>query len=170
MPARRPTRSPRGRWWEAFGDPKLNELETAASRRPIPICTPPSRASSRRARLPIVHARTSSRALGREGVRDPRQELRQRAAVLGSRRHSGDAERFPRGARSGVGNRSVRPAAQYGCLRRGAQAQASAADLAAVQLALQAELATRLLLAARSRRDGAPAARTRSRPTTTRTS
>ncbi len=69
-----------------------------------------------------------------------------------------DRQRLSRRSPVRVGDRSLRTAAQ--CLRQraGDRAQASAADLAAVDLALRAELATDSLLPARRRRQH-PAAR-----------
>ena len=57
MPAQPADAQPRGHWWEAFGDPKLNELETQLARQPGPAgcggALPQARAVARQARSDV---------------------------------------------------------------------------------------------------------------------
>ena len=128
---------PRADWWQAFGDPKLNELEEQ-----LRVSNPDLRASfarfqqaralvgeARSAEFPTVNANASA-TRGRESLYAPN--------TLGAGRTGNDF----------IANLSVAWEIDlFGRLRNltaeaKAQAQASAADLGALNLALQAELGT----------------------------
>lgn len=140
MPAAPGDSRPKGSWWEAFGDPSLNELE-----RQLPQANPDLRAAvarfeeargvairSRSDLFPSVGADVSAKR-GKSSANAPlAQALGGRPGTqndfLAALDLSWEVDLFGR-------LRNTAAAA-------GAQAQASAADLAAVQLSLQAELAT----------------------------
>jgi outer membrane protein, multidrug efflux system len=140
MPARPGDAQPRGAWWEAFGDSRLSELEkqlvdanpdlSAAVAR-----FEQARAIARRARsdvYPTLSAGASARRARTSGNAPLSSLLRGRPFTqndfLAGFDLSWEVDVFGR-------LRNTAAAA-------GAQAQASAADLAAVELSLEAELAT----------------------------
>jgi NodT family efflux transporter outer membrane factor (OMF) lipoprotein len=140
LPAQPAAAQPRGRWWEAFGDPKLNELETQlvggnADLRAAVARFEEARAVALRARsdvFPTV-AGTASATRGKGSNNAPLAQMlggpptNQNDFLLGLNL-SWEIDLFGR----------LRNAAAAA----GEQAQSSAADLAAVELSLQAELAS----------------------------
>ena len=140
LPGQPADAQPHGQWWEAFGEPKLNDLESQ-----LKEGNPDLRAA--------VARFEQARALAREARSDVYPTL----AAQGSATRGKSSASAPLSAALGG-----EPVAQndflagldlgweidlFGRLRNtaaaaGAEAQSSAADLAAVELSLQAELAT----------------------------
>jgi NodT family efflux transporter outer membrane factor (OMF) lipoprotein len=140
MPARPSETQPRGAWWEAFGDPKLDELEKQ-------LITANPDLSAAVARF------EEARAVARRA----RSDVYPTVGVEGSATRSKGSKNAPLTSSLGgipVTENDFIAAIDlsweidvFGRLRNtaaaaGAQAQSSAADLAAVELSLQAELAT----------------------------
>jgi NodT family efflux transporter outer membrane factor (OMF) lipoprotein len=129
--------TPRGNWWEAFGDPKLNELqqqlrEGSYDLRAAIARFEQARALARRARsdvFPTVDAQASGvRARGSANAPTSNGTIATGNDFAAGVNLSWEIDLFGR----------LRNAARAA----GNRAQASAADLAAVDLALRAELAT----------------------------
>jgi len=141
MPATPADAQPRGRWWEAFGDPNLNELE-----RQLIESNPDLRAAVARfeaARGVAIQARSNIFPTLDADVSATRGKASANTAL--SRALGSGASHVQNDFVAGL-NLSWE-VDLFGRLRNaaaaaGAQAQASAADLAAVELALQAELAS----------------------------
>jgi multidrug efflux system outer membrane protein len=136
QPGRPADGAPRGAWWEAFGDPQLNELETALG------ASNPD--------LAAAFARfEQARAVARRAHSDVFPTL-SAAASAKRERFSGNALLTPGPITANDFIASLDLSWEidlFGRLRNtsasaGAQAQASAADAAATRLALEAELAT----------------------------
>jgi NodT family efflux transporter outer membrane factor (OMF) lipoprotein len=137
MPAVPADTQPRGAWWEAFGDVKLNELQ-----------------SQLRDGNPHLRAAVARFEQARALALRARSNLFPSVAVTGSATRSRTSANAPRsGGVSNIGNDYVAgldlswEVDLFGRLRSDARAararaDASAADLAAVDLALRAELAT----------------------------
>ena len=140
MPAAPADATPRGAWWEAFGEPTLNELE-----RELAQSNPDLRAAVARfeeARGLAIQARSNifpsvgadvQATRGKSSTNAPRTRARNATPstsndLVAGRNLIWDVDLFGR--------------LRYASAAAHAQAQASAADLAAVQLSLQAELAT----------------------------
>jgi NodT family efflux transporter outer membrane factor (OMF) lipoprotein len=140
MPATPADAQPRGQWWESFDDPALNELE-----RQLTQSNPDLRAA--------VARFEQARGIAIRAHSDVFPTLGGNASA---RRGKGSANAplaRALGGTSGVGNDFIAgldlnwEVDLFGRVRNtaaaaGAQAQASAADMAAVELSLQAELAT----------------------------
>ena len=142
MPAAPADTQPRGAWWEVFGDPKLNDLEQQLTQ-----ANPDLQAAVARfeqARAVALQARSDMfPTIGAERFRDAC------AAVPRTRRWQRRPGRVTDSPPTifFAGLNLAWEIDLFGRLRNaaaaaGAQAQASAADLAAVELALQAELAS----------------------------
>ena len=137
MPAQPADAGPRGSWWEAFGDPKLNELQQqlrdgSLDLRAAVARFEQARAVARRARsdvFPTVDAHASAtRARGSANAPASDGTIATGNDFIAGANLSWEIDLFGRlrNAAKAAGNR----------------AQASAADLAAVDLALRAELAS----------------------------
>jgi len=140
MPARPADAQPHGTWWEAFSDPKLDELEERLD-----------------SGNPDLHAAVARFEQARALAREARSNVFPTLAAEASARRSKSSANAPLSAALGG-----TPVAEndfiagldldwevdlFGRLRNtaaaaGAEAQSSAADLAAVRLSLQAELAS----------------------------
>ena len=118
-------------------------------------CASSARRSSRRCRWTSARARGSG-GHGSNGGAEHGHRRRRRPAT---------ATRLGLGA---TGSPTSGAASPTPCRRASASAQASAADLAAARLSAQGELGDRLLVAARGRLRGRPAAHARSRATSAR--
>ena len=137
MPAVPADTQPRGAWWETFGDTKLNELEAQL-----------------RDGSPNLRAAVARFEQARALALRARSDLYPSAAVTGSATRTRTSANAPRsGGVSTIGDDYVAgldlnwEVDLFGRLQSGsraarARAEASAADLAAVDLALRAELAT----------------------------
>ncbi len=140
MPAVPAESAPRGAWWEAFGEPTLNDLE-----KQLPHRNPDLRAA--------VARFEQARALAREARSNVYPTLDAQASATRGKASAQAPLAAALGASPATQNDFVAgldlhwEIDLFGRLRNtaaaaGAEAQASAADLAAVELSLQAELAT----------------------------
>jgi outer membrane protein, multidrug efflux system len=140
LPAQPADTQPRGVWWEAFGDSKLNELESQLN-----------------SGNPDLHAAIARFEQARALAREARSNIFPTLAADASAKRGKSSANAPLSAALGgtpaTGNDFVTgldlewEVDLFGRLRNTAaaaraEAQSSAADLAAVQLALQAELAS----------------------------
>jgi NodT family efflux transporter outer membrane factor (OMF) lipoprotein len=137
-PAQPGDQTPRGNWWEIYGDPQLNELEAQIDTANQTLKIAEANYTQARAAIRFNHSNEAPTI----GI----------APSISSIRESSNQPYFPESqANNGTGNFVLPIDASWeidlwGRIRRSVtaareQAQASAADMAAVQLSLQADLA-----------------------------